>query len=199
MQELKEQIERLLNKDPALPARILMGRFCFLADNSQFAQSCADPRHFPFFYHLGKLTSPIRLLEIGFGLGLASGCFLQGCKTVEQFTAYQDTRDQFYSYRLGRRNIFSIYKNKFLFYNNIIDLGAGEFDLVLVTEESPLDQYRTELDAAWEHLVYGGLMVIDHAKYGIGICSRVLSDFCKIVNREAVVVNTRYGTALIRK
>ena len=57
----------------------------------------ADPKYFPFFYHLGKKVQPRKLLEIGFGLGLVSGCFLQGCKSVQEFTAFQDKRDEFYS------------------------------------------------------------------------------------------------------
>ncbi|MCK9458463.1 MAG: hypothetical protein M0R80_02320 [Proteobacteria bacterium] len=198
MENLAKELEADINKAITLPTKILMSRFCFLSEGSKFAQIMSDPKYFPFFYYLGKRIQPKRFLEIGFGLGFVSGCFLQGCKTVEEFTAYQHIKDEFYSFLIGRRNIFSVYKNKFTFINDILDL-AGEFDFVIINDDDyALDDYRSVLDTAWNHLAYDGLLLIDHAKYG-GDCKQVLPDFFKIANRKPVFVDTRYGVALLRK
>jgi predicted O-methyltransferase YrrM len=197
LQELKTKLEENINQYAPVPPKILMNRFCFLSDSSQFTQAFADRRYFPFFYYLGKLLKPTKLLEIGFGLGFVSGCFLQGCKTVNEFTAYQNNDEQFYSYRLGRRNILSVYKNKFSFVDSFKDLG--EFDMVLVSGDNTLDKYRIELDMGWKCLTHGGLMVIDRVVYGTEVAKKVLPDFCKIINREALIVDSRYGTAIIEK
>jgi predicted O-methyltransferase YrrM len=177
----------------------LIDRFCFLSESSKFAQIISDYKHFPFFYHLGKRIQPKRLLEIGFGLGFVSGCFLQGCKTVEEFTAYQHTKDEYYSFLLGRRNIFSVYKNKFTFINDIHDTIKLWYDLAIINDDDYIiDDYRSILDIVWDSLAYGGILVIDHVKYG-GDCKQVLPDFFKVANRKPVFVNTRYGVALIKK
>ncbi len=202
MENLAKELEADINKQIALPPNILMRRFCFLSESSKFAQILSDYKHFPFFYYLGKRTQPKKLLEIGFGLGLVSGCFLQGCKTVEEFTAYQHKNNTIepwhYSFLLGRRNIFSVYKNKFNFINDILDL-SGEFNFAIINDDDYIiDDYRALLDTVWDHLSYNGILLIDHAKYG-GDCKQVLPDFFKIANRKPVFVNTRYGVALLRK
>jgi hypothetical protein len=199
LNNLKEKIEVDFKKPIPVTGRILLSRFCFLSEDIQHTQSYSDSTCYPFFYHLGKYVYPKTMLEIGFGLGLSSGCFFQSCKTVQEFTAYQNINDKFYSHRLGRRNIRCVYKNQFNFCDNLFNLGKKEYNLIFISEESPLEQFRAELDAGWIHLAYGGMMVIDHVKYGEGVCRKVLPDFCKVVNREAIIVDSRYGVSLIVK
>ena len=194
-----KQVESDLNKFVSVSPRILLSRFCFLSDTAQFAEICNDKKHFPFYYYLGKNVSCKNLLEIGFGLGLLSGCFLQGSKTVENFIAYQQPSCEYYDYHLGKKNICSVYKNKFSFLNNLNDLKENKFDVILVNEETPVDQFRAELDTVWKHLEYGGILVINHAKFGNGICKNTLPDFYKIANREAIIINSRYGASVIQR
>jgi predicted O-methyltransferase YrrM len=198
MDDFVKELESEINKPISLPSKILMSRFCFLTEGSKFTQMMADPKYFPFYYQLGKRVQPRRLLEVGFGLGFISGCFLQGCKTVEEFTAYHSPKNEFYTFKLGRRNVFSVYKNKFKFINDILEL-SGEYDLVIINDDNyTIDDYRAILDKTWEHLSYGGLFVIDHARYG-NMGKQILPDFFKIVNREPNFVNTRYGVVLLKK
>jgi len=198
MESLAKELESDINKAIPLPPNILMSRFCFLSESSKFAQILSDYKYFPFYYYLGKRIQPKRLLEVGFGLGLVSGCFLQGNKTVEEFTAYQHPKSEFYSFLLARRNIFSVYKNKFTFINDILAL-AGQFDFAIINDDDYIiDDYRTLLDTVWDHLDYNGVLLIDHARYGSD-CKQVLPDFFKVINRKPVFINTRYGVALLQK
>ena len=112
---LKQELEVELNKIAVVTPKVLTRRFCFLYETSQLTQAFADNTYFPFFYYLGKKTQPKRLLEMGFGLGFISGSFLQGCKTVEEFVAYQRETEEFYSRRLGRKNILNVYMSNLLY------------------------------------------------------------------------------------
>jgi predicted O-methyltransferase YrrM len=199
VKELKKQLELQISKDIPLLSTVLMSRFCFLDKDTKFTQSFVDPKYFPFFYYLGKTFQPKNLLEIGFGLGLVSGCFFQGCNTVEKFVAYQEKRDEFYSHRLGLKNIRCVYNKKFKFTNDIFNL-SDTFDFVIINDDNySLDRYRFILDIIWNNLNENGVLAVDHAKYGEKICNTALKEFIKMNSPESVFINTRYGTLLLRK
>lgn len=204
--ELKELTDRLQNDvdKEVMSSMTLFQRFRFMDERSRLTGAYFDPRYIPFYYHFGKYIFPKTMLHAGFGLGLVSGVLLDSCKSVERFLAFQNPRGEYYSPRLAVRNIKDRYKKQFNLYVGAIDddgftqmLNKEEWDLIIHTELISYDEHRSEFDILWEQLVYDGLFVIDHLTHEP--CQKAFEDFCKIVNREPIIMDTRYGVAIIKK
>ena len=108
LKELREKIEEDLRKQLIFPG-VLLNKFRLLNESERLTSMYADRNYFPFYYYLGKYVQPETMLEIGFGLGLSSGCFLQSCKTVVSFTGFQKKTSGYFNFRLGRKNIVDLY------------------------------------------------------------------------------------------
>jgi len=203
-QELRKAIETSLNKQ--LIGSNIMSHFCFITEDSKRTSAYGDPRYVPFYYYLGKYTTPRNLLEIGFRLGLFSGAFLESCKSVEHFLAYQESSGSFYSPRIPARNIRRNHKKKPLefYYGRVEDeafldkLSARNWDLVIVNEEKDYDRHMFYLDLVWERMNLGGHIVMDYVK-SHDPAARAFQSFCKTKNREPIIFSTRYGTGLVTR
>ena len=180
----------------------LMSRFRLLDDKSRSTLAFYNPRYIPFYYYLGKYIQPKTLLHIGFGIGIESGVFLLSCPTVEKFFAIQDPMGDFYSSRIGERNVSDKYKKEFECYVGNIESASkikdNEWDLQLITETMSYDKHRQYFDIAWDNLVYNGLMVVDNLIYHEPI-KQAFVDFCTIVNREPIMIDTRNGVGIVKK
>lgn len=203
MQDLKDQIENDLDK-AVISSMVLFDRFNFLDPNSKTSGVYFDSRYIPFYYHLGKRLICKNLLHIGFGLGLQSGVFLMGCPTVECFLGFQNPRGEYYSTRLGKKNIRSKYKKEAAYYVGHIQDDAFEpkinkclWESVILTEITAYDQMRITLDVVWEHMEQGGSLIVDHLS--AENVRKSFSDFCKTANRIPIIIKTRYETAIIEK
>jgi len=197
----KQQLETDLSKQ-FVTSNILFSRFCLLQETARQTLAYSDPTYYPLYYHLGKYLQPKKLLELGFGLALSSGAFLQGCKTVEDFVAYKRKTEDYYNEALGKKNLKNVYKNNFsLCYGGLDELmekiSGRKFDLILVNEEGPVDEYRAELDLVWDHLNSKGFMIVDHV--GSGDTKMIFENFCKIKNKDFILINSRYGTGVIER
>lgn len=197
---IKNKLEKQL-----IPAKILLDKFKAIDETSKHVSAYTDPNYAPFYYYLGTQIEPRNFVEIGFKLGLLSGCFFQGCKTVNNFLGFQQKTDEFYSPRMAKSNVKRFFKGNFDFYlGNLTDedwinhFSKNNWDLVLINEQNNYDFYRMCLDIVWDKLEYGGLIVIEYAT-NHEPCKKSFSDFCKIKNRENCVVRTRYGTGIVQK
>lgn len=200
--ELKSKIELKLNK--GLSSRIFLEKMRLIDEDSRKSSVYSDPRYLPFYGWLGTLINPKSLLEIGFNLGLCSGCFLQTCKSVTKFLAFQEYIENF-SPKLGIANIKDNYKEDFYIhigriYDEIYDkqLIKNKWDLVLINYETGYDKYREYLDMVWENLSNDGLIFVDNiSKHKFAFDA--YKDFCKIKNRDFCKIDTRYGVGVIQK
>jgi len=202
VQELRKVLETSLNKQ--LVGSNIMSHFCFITEDSKKTSAFGDPRYVPFYYYLGKHIAPRNLLEIGFRLGLLSGAFLESCRSVEYFLAYQESTGDFYSPRMASKNVKRNHKKKPLefYFGQIEDetflekLSARKWDLVIVNEEKDYDRHMFYLDLVWEHMNLGGHIVMDYVK-SHDLAARAFQSFCKTKNREPIIFSTRYGTGLV--
>lgn len=200
-EKLRPEFERQL-----VPSKILLDSFRLSDEASRKSGAYQDPRHLPFYYHLAKFCTPKSLLEIGFRLGLASGCFLKKCNTVEKFLAFQETLEEgFYSPRLAKANIHDVYKGEFDFYigqftdQEFLSKMSGDWDMALINEDVGHDKHKNCLDLAWKNLSHNGLMVVDHVRKDNKSVRDSFESFCKIHNRTPAYFNTRYGTGIVQK
>lgn len=203
LQEIKETLQPQLNKQLISP-RILLSKFRLIDERSRETGAYQDPLFTPFYYHLGKVVAPKSLLEIGFRLGLLSGCFLKGCNTVENFLAFQAHDDVFYSPRLASANIRDVYKGEFYTHvgklndESFVEKLKSNFDLVLVNEQLSYDQQRDCLDLVWDHMNLDALLVLNYTD-SHPANKEAFETFCKVVQREPIYFKTRYGTAIVQK
>lgn len=202
LKELKNQLDADLNKS-IISSSILLGRFSLIDDSAKIIGSYFDPRYFPFYYHLGKRITPKTLLHFGFGIGLESGIFLMGCKTINSFLAFQDPLEGYYSPRIGMKNIKRVYKNQSDYIvgsikEDLDKLKQNRWDVAIVTDIKKYDELRYCFDKIWDSINYNGLMIVDHITHEDSN-RRAFEDFCKITNRDSVSVDTRYGVGIICK
>jgi hypothetical protein len=172
---------------------------------SRKTSAYTDPTYIPFYFYLGTLIEAENVVELGFRLGLLSGCFLKGCKTAKSFLGFQEKSDEFYSEKLGKANIKDNFKGEFDFHlGEITDqafttkLEAKKWDVAIVNEEKDYDTHRLYLDILWEHLNDEGLLIMDYI-YNEAAIKQAYLDFCKITSREPMIFKTRYGTGVIQK
>jgi hypothetical protein len=144
-----------------------------------------DSRYYPFYYYLGTQICPKRVLQIGMQAGLIAHCFLQSCQTVEQWN-YYDCDSSFGS--VVEMNTAIYLHRDFGLVRRIPELKPHDcFDLIIISV--PEDYFKV----AWEHLNPQGLLIADYIK----------TDKIKIAldrfTDKAIIVDTRYGTAIIER
>jgi len=203
--ELRDNLNVQLDKQ-LISSRTLLHGFRMIDEASRKTGAYVDPRYIPFYYYLGKNVSPKSLVEVGFRLGLFSGCFFKSCHSVERFLAFQEAKaDEFYSARLGVKNVKDNYKGQFdIHIGHLSDDGfnnlfrSQNWDLGIVNEEVGYDQHRIYLDVLWSQLNDDGLIVMDYISSN-DRAKKAFLDFCQIKNREPVIFATRYGTGMVQK
>ena len=106
---------------------------------------------------------------------------------------------------MAKSNIRRFFKGDFDFYlGDISDeewvnrFSKHNWDFILINEQREYDFYRMCLDIVWDKLEYGGLIIIEYV-LNHEPCNKSFFDFCKIKNRESIVIKTRYGTGLVQK
>ena len=200
------QLITTINKkieDGFLPVNALLSKFQF---NEKPQSYLTDPRYLPLYYYLGQESSCKNLLEIGFGSGLVSGCFLLGSKTVEKFLAFQPVvNDEYYSLRIGKHNIANCYRQKscihfgdFAEASFIENLTSTKWDVAIVNVNSAYDQYLFYLRSIWPNISDNGLLILDQINSHKSAEQSCL-DFAKVNHREVFRFKSKYSAALIVK
>lgn len=180
-------------------SRVLLDGFRLINEDSRKSSAYVDSNYIPFYYHLGKYVQPLNFLEVGFGLGLISGCFFKSCKSVNYSCLFQSKKQEYYSERTALKNLKSVYKNKFDFiFGKIEDIPKVDWDLVFFNEEGSYDEILYKLDYVWSNLKLDGILVLDNATMNKDI-KKVFDNFHKIKNCQNFLLNTRYGTGILVK
>lgn len=203
LQELKIYLESKL--DSCFVAKIYLDTMRVIDEESRNSSSYHDCRFVPFYYYLGEVLKPKHVLEIGFGLGFFIGNFLKSSKEVEKVLLFQEKRKDFFSGRIGISNVKDNFKGDLkYYYGNIFDdkfdaiLNLYNLDLCILSENVSYDQYKNYLEVIWNRLNENGLIAFEYLKKH-KFAEMAYLDFCKIKNKEPIIVNTRYNVGLIRK
>ena len=200
---LKKEINVMLERQ-IITGRSLLDRFCVIDESSRKSAAYIDSRYAPFYYHLGKCIKPKTMLEIGFDLGLLSASFLTSCSSVEEFFGFKETaRGEFFSNKLGIKNIKKSCKNKKLFYHgNMFDdefdktIKSKKWDLILINEEKDYDKSLQYLETAWESLNENGFIIVEYLNHHKP-SKEAVYDFCENKELKIIEFKTRYGTGII--
>lgn len=200
---LKPLLDQELNK-PFI-ARALMDGYRLVNESDRKAPSYADPKFVPFYYHLGKHLKPKRVVEINLGLGLFSASFFKSCKDTVEFLALQEQGKEFYSARMGRKNVQSNFKGEIhIHVGDVLDNEFTEiflpkmWDLALISVETGFDKHMLYLDFVWPQISHDGVIVMDFlTKHTPG--REAFLAFCKGHNKEPVLFETRYGVGIVQK
>lgn len=183
----------------------MLGTFGMLDESSRLSAAYTDSRYAPFYYHLGQELPCRSLLEIGFGIGIASGCYVRGCKTVEHILSFQKSGKNYYSPRLGIHNVKYYFKGEHKVHvGRVTDLGFSEklsarkWELAILNEEADYDALTTYLDLFWDYVAESGTIVVEYATSNDTV-SRAYGDFCLRRGRPKRILPTKYGVGVITR
>jgi hypothetical protein len=162
-----------------------------------------DPVHYPLYYYLGSQVKSKNLVEFGFESGMEGGCFLHGCKTVENYLGFKHkTNIHYWSPRIPAKNILNVLKKPpGYWYGDITDpeflkqFLVRKWDCALVVRSETYDINRRYLDLIWGQMSLGGVMLVDRIKNQE--MKSAYEDFCKVVHRPVSILNSRYGAGLV--
>jgi predicted O-methyltransferase YrrM len=204
LKKLKLDVDVHLKKE-LISGKLLLDRFCMINEDSRKSPSYSDPKFTAFYYHLGKYLEPKSLLEVGFDLGLFSGCFMISCKTVEKFLAFRENKkDYYFSSKIGQRNIKKYFKGPIVFhfgtiYDDLLDKNLSQpYDMIIITMEQAYDKQLEYMEFFWPHLSENGIMVCENIIYHEPT-KEAFDAFAFSKNREPIIFSTRNGTGILQK
>lgn len=172
-------------------------------DPTKMVTAYQDPNYLPFYFHLGRVLNPKRVLCVGADLGLQVACLLAGCSDPKSALCIQLPSERFYSPRMALSNIRSA-TNRY-FPASVItaaldseflsgSLGKG-FDLSMIVVPMSVDSMMDSMDVCWSSVGDEGVMVVD--MLADRKSSAVFEDFCSSRNLASRIIKTRYGTGIV--
>ncbi len=201
--DLKCKIDSDLQKQ-TISGRVLLDRFCMIDETSRKSPSYTDPNYAGFYYHFGKYIEPNSIFEFGFDLGLFPASFMISCKTVQRFLGFREKDGDFFSERIGARNIKKSFKGKSDYYHGTIyDKKFDKFlmnswDMIIFATEYKYDKQLEYLDFIWPHVSDYGIIVCDNLNRH-SPTKEAFNAFAQSKNREPILFSTRHGTGLLQK
>lgn len=197
---LKQLLEQKLSKN-ILTGRILLANACLPEEDTKMYFHYGEPKYYSFYYYLGTLVEFKTCFVLGLNWGLKTRCFLKGCKTLERLVAICDEKALG---NLGVKNVKSIFRKEFNFYRgSLIDdefmgiFRKSKYDIAFMDKEANYDKYRFYFDFLWPQIEDNGLIIVD-ALGESKAKGKAFFDFCKSVNREPEIIETRYTAGIIR-
>ena len=204
LKTLKSSIDQDLDAQ-IVSGRILLDRLSVIEDSSRKTAAYLDHKYAPFYYHLGKYTSPDTVVEIGFDLGLLSSSFFSSCKTTKRFFGFKEPSKDFVPTRLGKSNIRMVFRGEAKFYNGSLHeeefsdvFSPNPWDLVILNEETVYDKHLEYLDAVWPRIGEHGLVIAEYIDRHAPARDAFFA-FCESKNRQPIIFETRYGTGILQK
>lgn len=175
-----------------IPARRILSNFRFLDERLRETTRYQDPQYIPFYYYLGNETKPRKLAEFGCDIALHSSACLLGSQGVCKVLLVD--RGEYYSARLAKANIKQLGFSPHVYIGNQIPeiYNQDQWDLVLINNE----YYLQYLNLIWEKVTLDGLICCMDFKIDI---NEKIKDFCKVKNRESMVILARYNMYIIKK
>jgi hypothetical protein len=187
-----------------LSSSVLLGQAKMLDLSSRESPAFNDPRYFPFYYHLGSQVSPKVVCQIGCKLGLIGACFLQSCRSTEEWLAMDAMVDNVKppaSIITSNLSLFGKAKVNFMLLNDSMLKMDGVkgfvFGMGLLTEKYSPEKTQLYLDFLWKYLSSEGLLVVDYIQDDA--VKGVFLDFCRVKNREPLLFDTRYGVGIVNR
>ena len=204
LEEAADEIESRLSKG-TISSRTVLGRMSLVDQESSAGPSYQDPSYFPYYFHVGRVLNPARLLCVGLDLGLQAGCVLQGCESPELMSAIQPPPGHPYSPRIAVANIRKVTSRGFSISVHVGGLAdpyfAGilpsYFDLAFVTSPLGADSMMDHMHQCWDGLKEGGFISVDRLS-NVG-AEDIFRDFCKSRSVPFRLFGTRYGCGIAKK
>ena len=174
---------------------VLLSNVKLLESSSRQSPAFSDPKYFPFYFKFGNEFNFSNIIQIGCKLGLVAASLSQGCKTIENWVAFDE--DDF-AKKIVESNmrLFSKSKIKYSKFDNKVD-DSKNFDLGIIAESFTKDKNIKFLDFVWNSIKNDSLLLVDYI-YDKEM-KEPFFDFCKLKNREPFCFNTRYGIGVVVK
>ena len=182
----------------------------FLQADARESQEYQDPTYFPFYFYLGQQLQSEHILQVGSRLGLVGACFLQGCRTVEDWLSIDVpinehkhlagvVKGNLQRHCGGLVNAMYMDASAETLTKGIALNNPGNYsaDTVFVSERFDPGVFKIALDLGWLCLKSGGILIADYINSDE--LSPVFASFCRVKNRESLKFDTRYGVGIVRR
>lgn len=189
----------------SLSGRTILSTFRMMDESLRDSSIYSDNRYAPFYYILGQEMPVKNVIEFGFGIGIASGCYVRGCSMVENILTFQETGKVYYSPRMGIHNLKNYFKGTLdvhvgRIYDDAFVLKARscEWNLAIMNDGSDYNNLMECMEFAWEILSIDGTLVVDRVMSDDQVKS-AYSDFCRRKGRGLKLFETKFGVGVITK
>ena len=188
---------------PTISTDILLGRVKLLDSSSRDTAAFNDNRYLPFYYHLGKeIDQSVKVIQIGAKLGLIGACFMQGCKhAVDWWAIEEEVLETSIPKNIIKSNLKMFCQGQsdlFVPWNSMdISLMSIEvnYEIAFLSESYNSELMKKYLEILWDHLISGGLLVVDYIQNEANM--EIFKGFCRVKNREPHILDTRYGVGIL--
>ena len=185
----------------SVTSSVLLGGARLIDDSSRLSGQYQDPNYLPFYYHVGRVFDPGRILCVGLDLGLQVSCLLKGCSQPESAFCIQEKSDSFYSPRLAISNVRASAGRRFpvaVHVGGLNDPGVFEscrgIEAAIITGEMAGDPLMESMSLCWSMLSDGGILCVD--RLSCGHSEDVFRDFCRARGASSAFFGTRYGSGI---
>jgi hypothetical protein len=182
----------------------------FLQSNVNQSPEYQDPTYFPFYFYLGQQLQSENILQIGSRLGLVGACFLQGCRTVENWLSIDVpinehkhlaglVKGNIQRHCGGLVNVMYMDAKAEILLEGVSRNNNSDYsvDTVFVSEKFDPSVFKAALDFGWYSLKSGGILIADYISSDELL--PVFTSFCRVKNRESLNFETRYGVGIVRR
>lgn len=198
--KIRERLKRGL-----LTGRNVLSTFRMTDESLRETSAYTDNRYAPFYYILGQEVPADSVIEFGFGIGIASGCYVRGCPVVENVLSFQESGKSYYSPRMGIHNLKNYFKGKLDVHVGrihdeafVLKARAREWGLAILNEESDYGTLMEHMEFAWDVLGMDGTLVMDRVTSDDQV-GAAYSDFCRRKGRGARLFDTKFGVGVVTK
>jgi hypothetical protein len=195
LEEYFKKIEDNLKKG-SITTDVIIPNVKLLNFSSKNSPEFNDFNYLPFYYHLGNYLKPKKVIQIGSKLGLVGACFLKSCKTVEEWTIYEDFNQ---NYRFVDSNLRLNGCKNILFKNIKKDEVENNknTDIAFLSEKFDNEKTVIFLEFLWNSLKNDSYLIVDYIKDDQ--ISEIFQNFYFIKNRKPILFNTRYGLGILKR
>ena len=69
------------------------------------------------------------------------------------------------------------------------------YEIAFLSESYNSELMKKYLEILWDHLISGGLLVVDYIQNEANM--EIFKGFCRVKNREPHILDTRYGVGIL--
>jgi hypothetical protein len=189
-----DKVEDNFKKD--ISTEVILPNIKVLNSTSKQSPEFLDPKYIPFYYRLGKELNCKSAIQIGSKLGLVASSFLKGCKSVDYWCFFDETKPPINIIESNLK-INGCYNCFFNFPIESTTDTKNLYDIAFLSQVYDSNKSLFYMKFLWEKIKPNSFLIVDYVFEKN--TKEVFDDFCAIKNRIPRIIKTRYGVGIVTK